>query len=92
MPVGYLITVTLWAVCTAFALAPPRPRQSSPSNLSFWLGYPVAQLPFVAFYALVATTALTGDLNTPLGWIGLGVAAAASIGLAVINSLRGKRP
>jgi acetyl esterase/lipase len=84
MPVGYLITVAIWAVCTAFALAPPRPRHSSPSNISFWLAFPVAELPFIAFFALVVATVLTGDLNTPVGWIGLCVAMAATIGLVVV--------
>jgi hypothetical protein len=35
-------------------VAPPRPRRSSPSNPSFWFGFLVNELPFVAFYWLVA--------------------------------------
>jgi acetyl esterase/lipase len=87
VPFGYLVTTTLAAVCTAFALAPPRPRRSSPSNRSFWLGYLFNELPFVAFYVLLASTALAigqSDLNTPVGWIGLGAAALATAGLSVV--------
>jgi hypothetical protein len=35
-------------------VAPPRPRRSSPSNPSFWFAFLVNELPFVAFYWLVA--------------------------------------
>ena len=48
MPFGYLITVALMAWCVVFALAPPRPRHSSPSNIAYWLGFLVNELPFVA--------------------------------------------
>ena len=44
-------------------------------RLSFWLGFVVSELPFVAFYWLVASTTLAiaqGDIATPVGWIGLG--------------------
>jgi acetyl esterase/lipase len=93
MPFGYLVTTTLAAVCTAFALAPPRPRRSSSSNRSFWVGYLVSELPFVVFYWLLASTALAvgqGDLGTPVGSLGLGVAALATAGLAVV-AWRGSR-
>ena len=46
-PVGYLVTTVLAAFWTFFAVAPPRPRHSSPSNRSYWLGYLVNELPFV---------------------------------------------
>ena len=87
MPIGYLVTTALAAVCTAFALAPPRPRQSGRSNRSYWLGFLVNELPFVVSYWLLASTLLAlaqGDLDSPVGWIGLGVAAAATLGLAVV--------
>ena len=58
MPIGYLITTALMAFCTLFALKPPRPRHSSPSNTSFWFGYLLNELPFVAFYWLLASTLL----------------------------------
>ena len=87
VPIGYLVTTALAAVCTAFALAPPRPRQSGRSNRSYWLGFLVNELPFVVSYWLLASTLLAlaqGDLDSPVGWIGLGVAVAATLGLAVV--------
>jgi hypothetical protein len=58
VPIGYLVTVALVAWCTVFALAPPRPGRSSPSNLSYWFGFLINELPFVAFYWLLASTLL----------------------------------
>lgn len=87
MPVGYLISVALVAWCTAFALAPPRPRRSSPSNLGYWFGYLVNELPFVAFAWLLASTLLAlaqGDLRSPVGWTAFGLAVLTTAGLAVV--------
>jgi hypothetical protein len=87
MPFGYLITTALMAVLVLFAVAPPRPRQSSRVRLSFWLGFMVNELPFLAFYVLAASTALVigqGDIANPVGWIGLGLAALATAGLVVV--------
>ena len=87
MPFGYLFTTGVTAILVLFAVAPPRPRSSSPMRLSFWLGFVVSELPFVAFYWLVASTTLAiaqGDIATPVGWIGLGLAVAAAAGLGVI--------
>jgi acetyl esterase/lipase len=87
MPIGYLVTTGLMATCTLFALAPRRPRRSSRWNISFWIGFLVNELPFVAVYWLVASTALAigqGDIDTPVGWIGLGLAVLATVGLAVV--------
>jgi acetyl esterase/lipase len=87
MPIGYLVTTLLVAWCTAFALAPPRPRRSSPSNLAYWFGFLVNELPFVAFYWLLASTLLAlgqGDIASLLGWVGLAVGVLATCGLAVV--------
>jgi acetyl esterase/lipase len=87
VPIGYLVAATLVAWCTFFALAPPRPRQSSPSNLSFRFGYLLNELPFVAFYWLLASTLLAfgqGDLESPGGWVAFGLAVLTTVGLVVV--------
>ena len=87
MPFGYLIGTGVMAAYVLFALAPPKPRRSSPVRASFWLGYLVNELPFLAFFILVASTALAvaqRDIATPVGWIGLGLAILATSGLVVI--------
>jgi acetyl esterase/lipase len=87
VPFGYLTTTTLMAVLTFFAVAPPRPEHSSPSNLGYWLGFLVNELPFIAFYWLVASTVLAGvqgDLTSTVGLIALAIAVLASGGLVVI--------
>ncbi|HEV8163704.1 MAG TPA: alpha/beta hydrolase, partial [Actinomycetota bacterium] len=87
MPVGYLVTVAFVGWCTLFALAPPRPRQSSPSNKSYWFGYLLNELPFLAFYWLFAATLLAfsqGDLGSPGGWAAFGVAVLTTAGLVVV--------
>jgi acetyl esterase/lipase len=87
VPFGYLVTTALLALVTLFALAPPRPSRSSPSNKSYWLGFLLNELPFVAFYVLLASTLLAvgqRDLNTPLGWVGFGLAVLATVGLVVV--------
>jgi acetyl esterase/lipase len=87
MPIGYLVAVALVACCTLFALAPPRPRRSSPSNMSYWFGYLLNELPFVAFYWLLASTLLAvgqGDVDSPGGWVAFGLAVLTTIGLGVV--------
>ena len=86
-PIGYLVTVIVLASCALFAVALPRPRHSSPSNRSYWLGYLLNELPFVAFYWLVASTGLAlseGVARSWLGWSALALAAATTVALAVI--------
>jgi acetyl esterase/lipase len=75
------------AWCTLFAVAPPRPRRSSPANLSFVFGFLLNELPFVAFYWLLASTLLAfgqGDIDSPGGWVGFGVAVLTTVGLVVV--------
>jgi acetyl esterase/lipase len=87
VPIGYLIAVTFVSLCTLFALAAPRPRRSSPRNPSYWFAYLVNELPFVAFYWLLASTLLAvgqGDVDTPGGWAVFGLAVLTTVGLAVV--------
>ena len=87
MPIGYLVTVALAGFCTVFALAPPRPRRSSPSNRSYWFGFLLNELPFVGFYWLLASTLLAigqRDIASMVGWLAFALAVLTSVGLAVI--------
>ena len=55
--------------------------------MSFWFGFLVNELPFAAFYWLLASTALAigqGDVDSPIGWSAFGLAILASVGLVVI--------
>src|SRR5262249_5003982 len=93
MPIGYLVAVALVAWCTAFALAPPRPRRSSPSNRSYWFGFLINEVPFLAFYWLLASTLLAiaqGDIDSPVGWATFGLAVLTMAGLVVV-AWRGRR-
>jgi hypothetical protein len=87
MPFGYLISVGVTATYTLIALAPPRPRTSSPFRLSFWLGFLVNELPFVALYVLVASTALAvvqSGAESPVFWAAFGLAILTAAGLVLI--------
>ena len=87
LPLGYLFATGLLTTCALFAVWPPRPRRSSPSNRSFWLGFLINELPFVAFYWLLASTLLAfaqGDLDSPIGWTAFALAVITTVGLVVI--------
>jgi acetyl esterase/lipase len=87
MPFGYVTTVGILAVCTSCALWPRVPAQSRRRSVSFWLGFLVNELPFLATLVLVASTALAaaqGDLVTPVGLVGLVCAVATIAGLAIV--------
>ena len=87
MPIGYLVTAGLVATCTLFALRPRLRRRPSRSNMSFWFGFLVNELPFVAFYWLLASTAVAigqGDIVSRVGWSALGLVILAIVGLVVI--------
>src|SRR5579872_2531388 len=91
MPIGYLLTVVFFAVCTAFALAPPRPQHSSPFSVAFWFGFVINEIPVLAIEFLVASTLLAlfqGDLASPGGILGAGV-AAVTVGGLIALSVRG---
>jgi acetyl esterase/lipase len=92
MPGGYLVSVAVMACFTVFALAPARRRRGL-AMLSFWLGLVINELPFLAFYWLLASTLLAfsqGDIDSAGGWVVFGLAVLTACGLAVI-AWRGSR-
>jgi hypothetical protein len=86
MLIGYLVTVAFVAVLTVFALAPIRhPRTLG--LLSWGLGLVINELPFLAFYWLLAATLLAfgqGDIGSAGGWVVFGLAVLTSVCLGVI--------
>jgi len=93
VPIGYLVTAALVAIGTFFALAPPR-LPSALGRLSSIVGLVVNELPFVAFYWLLASTLLAigqGDIDSPGGWVGLGLGLIA-IGLIPAMVITRRRP
>jgi acetyl esterase/lipase len=93
VPIGYLVTVLLAALCTLVAIRPPRPRRSSRSNPSYFLGVVVSEQPFLVVYWLLASTLLAfaqGDVGGPAGWaiVGLAVATCAAGPILVRRQLR----
>jgi acetyl esterase/lipase len=78
--------VTLLAWCTFFAVAPQR-RPAVMGLVSFYSGFLVNELPFLALYFLVADTLLAiseGDVASPIGWLAFGLAVLTMAGLALI--------
>lgn len=87
LAVGYLITAFYITWCTLFALAPPRPRSSSRSNLAFWFGYLFNEIPGVVFICLLLSTIEAfkqGIVFSPGGLIALVLSVVATVALAVI--------
>jgi acetyl esterase/lipase len=85
MPLGYLLTVALFASATLLALAPP-PRSRMLARVS-WLVSPAFNAPLVVCLLLVAATALaigSGDVDSPGGWVVVGVAGLTIVGLVVV--------
>ena len=77
--------VVAW--CTAWAIAPHRPRAPRPVAPSFWFSFAVNELPFPALAWLVVVTLMTaidGSLDSPGAYAVVGVAALTAGGLAVI--------
>ncbi|MFJ6462494.1 alpha/beta hydrolase [Streptomyces sp. NPDC091387] len=92
MAVGYLVTVVLAVLIVVFCLV----RIRGPQPLfyfSYRLGLVFNEIPHVALYALVVSTALAfseGDIATTADRVSVGVAAVAAAGLVVVT-LRGVR-
>ncbi len=87
MPIGFLVTTCVLAVCTWCAAAPPHPRRSSPFSWTYVLGLIVNELPSIAFAVLVGSTLLASaenDLDNPVGVAALGMAALTLPGLVVV--------
>jgi acetyl esterase/lipase len=82
MPIGYLITVAIIALAMVLALRPV--ARPGPLRTASWtVGSIVNESPFVAFYWVLAATLLAlaqGDLDTPVGWIALGIAGVTFLG------------
>ncbi|MGN5635116.1 alpha/beta hydrolase [Streptomyces sp. AC154] len=92
MAVGYLVTVVLALLIVVFCLVRirgPRPL----FYFSYRLGLVFNEIPHVALYALVASTALAfseGDIATTADRVDVALAAVAAAGLVVVT-LRGMR-
>lgn len=87
MPIGYVISVALLAICTATAVIGPRPAHTTQGYWGFWVTFLINELPFVALYALAADSLLAfteGDLSSPGGLIAFAVAVLTAAGLAVL--------
>ena len=86
MPIGYLITVAVVALGMLLALRPV--HRPAPLRTASWaLGSIVNESPFVAFYWVLAATLLAlaqGDLETPVGWVGLGIACVTFLATPVL--------
>lgn len=73
MPVGYLLTVSVWIGGMVLAVA-PLGRSGRRGIVSWILSAIPNESPFIAFYVVVAATVqaiLGGDLHGPLGWVPL---------------------
>lgn len=83
MPVGYLVTVLLIAVCTTAALAP----RARPSYVRYLLALVVNEVPGVALLGLAGATVLAfaaGDVASPAAWVVVGLAGLTAAGLLVV--------
>ena len=95
MPIGYLVTVALIAWCTFFALVPMRAGRTA-GLFSWFFGFIINELPFVAFFWLAVSTllaAVQGDLASPIGLTAFGLAILTTGGLAlIVRRARQTRP
>ena len=61
--------------------------------MSYWFGFLLNELPFVAFYWLLVSTLIAvgqGDIDSPVGWLAFCVAVVTTAGLVVV-AVRGLR-
>jgi acetyl esterase/lipase len=86
VPIGYLVSVLVGALATVISLR-PRPTRGPRASPSFIFESVANELPFLLVYWLVANTALAatqGDIDSPLGWLALVIAACTLAGSAVV--------
>lgn len=86
MPVGYLVVVAPLAWATFLGLVSPR-RPRALAAMSWRFSIVLNELPFVAFYWLLASTLLAfgqGNIDSVGGWVVFGAAVATTAGLVVI--------
>ncbi|MFD1324828.1 alpha/beta hydrolase [Micromonospora sonneratiae] len=85
MPWGYLVSTVfmgVWVLAVMAVRRPPRPLTTA----FFYLGF-VNELPFLAAYWLIGSTALAGaqgDLNTTIGWLAFAISLVTLGGLTVL--------
>lgn len=86
MPIGYLITVALLALGTAFALSPPR-RPAALRRAALVPTMVLNEVPLPALLLLAVATALAfaeGNVDSAAAWAGVGLAAVTAVGLVFL--------
>lgn len=86
MPIGYLISIAIPALVTAVALAPV-PGGWTLGQVVWRLTLQVDEVPLIFAVWVLANTALAaaqGNLSTPIGGVGLSLAALTLAGLAIV--------
>lgn len=86
MPVGFVVSVLIASLAVVLSLW-PRGTRGPRATPSFIVSSIANELPFLVVYWLLADTALAvseGDVDAPLGWIGLVLAACTLAGSAVV--------
>ncbi|HEY1738722.1 MAG TPA: alpha/beta hydrolase, partial [Acidimicrobiia bacterium] len=95
MPFGYLVSTVIAAIAPALALW-PRATRGPRASPAFVVESVANELPLPILYWLVATTLLAvaqGNIDTPVGWLGLAIAIAAAVAVgAVVQRARAARP
>ncbi len=87
MPLGYLTTVVIAAICTAVAVAPPQPARSHRRSVPYILGLVPIEAPMVVLALLMIATVVAGtqgDLATPVGATAAALSALTAGGLVVL--------